>query len=180
MDFLECTKTYHLGSGQQAVIGVTCVNPGQMPGQHRYDKGVVHERTVDPITGHVTYRFVVFDVPDKPVQVALARKLCATGAANVHKNRLDSQGRDNPVHGDKLAIEDDVARESLTAEEYRLLCLLTLSAETAISFWAFVGFALIEGKEGHEGVAALLDRPYDDKSPTAGLGPVNRALTSSE
>lgn len=180
MDVPEGTEVQYLGSGTGVEIECVCVNPDQIAGRHRYDKGVAYERTVNPITGSVTYQFVVFDIPDKPMQVALARKLHRRGAINVRENRLDAQGRDNSVHGDKLAVNDEFARRCLSADEYRLYRLLILSRETMSEFWSFVSFAFLEGREGYEGVTVSLDEPYDDSNRTAGFGLINPDLPLPE
>lgn len=178
MDFPEGTEVRYFRPGTGGQIECVCVNPDQIVSRHRYDTAVVYERTVDPITGRVTYQFVVFDVPDKPTQVALARKLRTGGAINVHENRLDAQGRDNPIYGDKLAVNDGLARECLSPDEYKLYELLRSSRETMSEFWSYIGSAFREGEEGHEWDTAFLDQPYDDSSRAARLGAFNVMLAS--
>lgn len=153
MKFFDNPEPIDLGEGSEPVtIRLACI--GRLR-QLRYGQGMVISFHLDPATGDAIYRLLVFDIPSKEEQVALARKICAVeGAVSVDK-------------GTGLQVDVEALRRSLTPEEFRLFCCLTNSREAGGSLTSYIGFAHLEGQEGHD--SAFLDQE-EPGNPTAGLG----------
>lgn len=125
----------------------------------RFKQGIVISYHEEPGTGDAIYRVYISAIPPRDEQVALARKICAVeGAVSVDGHS-----------GMRFSVE--VLRRALSAEEFTLFRFLVESQQAGGTLTSLVNLARLEGQEGHENIAALLDRPEEEwETTSSGLG----------